>query len=701
MTAGDRRIVETQHARYQRLRDGGHAEYVKRAREQERFYLGDQWDPQVRALLEYEERPALTLNKIRPRVNQVVDEAMERRAVVRFLPAAGGDQDTADALTKLWLHVARRNRLEQIERQVFETALVMDGRGYFDVRVAFDRNILGEVLVTAVAPYDVLPDDGASSPDPRDWRDLFLRAVMTLDEIMTAYPEKAKEVRVRAQQSAEGIGGGAELDQWDRERTFGGESNPQASWDLGAAEERRYLVLERQHRMPRRTWRALDPHSGEETAPPARMSEDELAAWAAESRLVLFETKSDVWWRTITCGDVVLSDGPLPYDGPTVVPFWACWHVGRPYGLVQDLMDPQRSLNKTASQTDAVVNQTANGGWLVPEGSLVDMDVDELERKGSKTGLVIHYKAVAGAPAPQKIAPNPMPAGLAGIGETMQFHLDDIAGVFPSRRGSLPGGSPEDPGDAAERSGTAFRREVFENFRSARLNVAEKVLDVVRHWYTEARVVSVALDDGTMERIGLNQPDGDRIANDVTAGRYDVSIETMPDRETFDEMQFHDLMEMKKLGVAIPDWEIVVRSRLADREALAEQMKELAGAGEPTDEEMERAQVMEDAQTQALALQLQEQAAANDKLVAETELAYAKADEARSKKDVANLREIGETLRRSMDVGLRERLSETSVGKELELGRISAGAKMGEAAMDAAARRSVAEIAAEKKESGR
>ena len=43
---------------------------------------------------------------------------------------------------------------------------------YYDVRLKFDRNTAGEVLVSRVNPRTVLPDPDASDYDPDTWDDV-------------------------------------------------------------------------------------------------------------------------------------------------------------------------------------------------------------------------------------------------------------------------------------------------------------------------------------------------------------------------------------------------------------------------------------------------------------------------------------------------------------------------------------------------
>jgi hypothetical protein len=53
--------------------------------------------------------------------------------------------------------------------------------------------------------------------------------------------------------------------------------------------------------------------------------------------------------HTVTAADVVLYDDWSPYETMTVVPYFAYFRRGKTMGMVEDLLDPQREVNKRRS----------------------------------------------------------------------------------------------------------------------------------------------------------------------------------------------------------------------------------------------------------------------------------------------------------------------------------------------------------------
>ena len=201
LSAGDEeRISRTQWDRYTRARDNGHLEFIDMAQKCDAYYQGEQWDYADVAELDAEGRPALTINTILPTINTVLGEQSTRRADIQFKPRKKSNDTIAHTLTKLYSQIADNNKLDWIEQQVFSDGLIMDGRGYFDVRIDFSDSLQGEVRITSKDPLDILIDPDAKEYDPTTWTEFFETKWMTLEEIEELYGQKqADKLRYSAE----------------------------------------------------------------------------------------------------------------------------------------------------------------------------------------------------------------------------------------------------------------------------------------------------------------------------------------------------------------------------------------------------------------------------------------------------------------------------------------------------------------------
>ena len=608
-SAEQQEVASKQWDRYTRARDNGHLEYVDMAKKCDAFYRGDQWDESDVAALDAEGRPALTINTVLPTVNTVLGEQSTRRADVRFKPRRGGDEEVAHTLTKLYMQIADNNKLDWVEQQVFSDGLILDGRGYFDVRMDFSDHVEGEVRITAKDPLDILIDPDAKDSDPETWNEVFETKWMTLDEIEELYgKKKAEELRFIAEN---GNGYGRDSIEYEENR-FGDLDSTDDYLGAGIPGDDEYRnvralrVIERQHKRMTRVMCFVDPETGDQRDVPEPWSEAKAKKFAKKYGLnVIRKVKRKVRW-TVTCDRVVLHDDWSPYDCFTVVPFFAYFRRGRPFGMVRNLLSPQEQLNKIASQELHIVNTTANSGWMVESGSLVGMSADDLEEHGAETGLVLEYNR--GSSPPVKIQPNQIPTGLDRISQKAALNIKSISGINDSMLGT----------DSAEVSGVAIQAKQnrgaimiqvpLDNLRKTRQYLAEHILKLLQTFYTERRVIMGTDEEDPLkprEPMVLNEmtPEG-RIINDLTLGEYDVVIASAPARDSFDEVQFAEALNLRQVGVAIPDDAIIEYSHLSKKEELAKRIRMLTGQEPPTPEQAEVMAMQQQMAIQKLQLEI-------------------------------------------------------------------------------------------------
>jgi hypothetical protein len=71
----------------------------KEAREDYRFYNGDQWNDEEKIQLASQMRPVITFNRVAPLVNAVIGSEINNRREVRYIPREQGDALANEVLT--------------------------------------------------------------------------------------------------------------------------------------------------------------------------------------------------------------------------------------------------------------------------------------------------------------------------------------------------------------------------------------------------------------------------------------------------------------------------------------------------------------------------------------------------------------------------------------------------------------------------
>lgn len=682
--------------RYVRARDSGHLEYVAMAQRCDEFYRGDQWAPEDLQSLHGEGRPALTINTILPTINSVLGEQSSRRADVRFKPRRNTEDELANTLTKLYMQIADNNKIDWLEQQVFSDGLILDGRGYFDVRIDFSDSLEGEVRVTAKDPLDILIDPDAKEMNPETWNEVFETKWLTIDEVEEVYgKKKAEDLRFLAENGNHLGRDSIEF----HESTFGDNAVGDEFINSNVPSEGEYRnikslrIIERQHRRLCKVDEFVDPNTGDKRPVPENWGDPKAKKFAKKYNLsIISKVTRKVRW-TVTCDHVVLHDDWSPYKSFTIVPFFAYFRRGKPFGMVRNLLSPQEQLNKIASQELHIVNTTANSGWMVETGSLVGMTPDELEEYGATTGLVVEYNR--GSNMPTKIQPNSIPTGLDRISAKAENNIKSISGVSDAMMGS---DSPEVSGiaiQAKQNRGAVLIQVPLDNLAKTRQFLAIKILELVQAFYTEERVFMITNEDDPLqprEPMVLNQetPEG-RIINDMTIGEYDVVISSSPARDSFDEIQFAEALNLRQAGVAIPDDAVIEYSHLARKQELAKRVRVRTGEEPPTPEQQQAMQQQQELQMQQIQLEMAKLDAEVKKISSDAAVNIAKVQdisEVQPQLEIAKMQ--AELQQRMAELNLRMQLSEMSNQTSMQQSETNAATRIAATAMQTSAKKQAA-----------
>ena len=682
--AEEENLARNNWERYTRARDAGHDDYMEIAQQCDQYYRGQQWEAADVATLDDQGRPALTINTILPTINTVLGEQSTRRADIKFKPRGSGMQEIADVLTKVYLQVADNNKLDWTEAQVFADGLIQD-RGWFDVRVDFSDNYKGEVRITAKDPLDIIIDPDAKDYDPRNWTEIFETKWMSLDEIEEQYSQKAADKLRMISEMGTSYGGDSM--EYQEQRYGDTEEHEYSSNYAYNPEESRIVrsvrVIERQYYQLKDCMFYVDPVTGDERQVPYDWGKKKREQFADDFGLHIVSKKvRKVRW-TVTADRVVLFDDWSPYAHFTLVPYFPYFRRGRPFGMVRNLISPQEQLNKISSQELHIVNTTANSGWVVESGSLTGMTADDLEEHGAETGLVLEYNR--GSSPPAKIPPNQIPTGLDRLGQKAAANIKQISGVSDSMLGT---DGPEVSGVAIQQKqnrGILMIQVPLDNLTKTRQYLAEKILQLIQQYYTEERLIQITDESDPFKPsipvpINAMTPEG-AIVNDLTIGEYDVVVDTMPARDTFDEVQFAEAIQLRQAGVPIPDDMIVEYSHLSQKAQIADRIRRQQGTAEPTEQQLQLQQFQLESQIRSTQLEIAKMEAEVQNLQSQAQLNMAKAQsaEADPQLKIAELQSKIQTKREELD--LRERLSSMTNEMRKNQSDTSAAARLATAAM--------------------
>lgn len=571
-------------ARAQSLWAGSYGDR-KGARDCVNFYEGEQWTEEEIKVFKEDDRPYLTINKIGRLIRLVLGYQRQNRHEPIATPDNDlqASQDVADMLTHMMKNTLDDNKYKWIESRVFEDGITT-GRGYFDVRLDFTNNLLGDAVVTDLDPFSVYPDPDGQKYDGSDWSYYFHTSWMSLDQIVALFGLEAyNAARSQALGTSQAmlLSEEASMDDMGPRRYFGlfswfddkareaktfdSLAYPFTMTDHFDKAQKTIRIVDGQHRMYKRCAYLVDVETMGMREIPDHWDKDRVQRcidWAAmqgRTIQVLRRSERRVRW-IITAGDIILFDEWSPYKDFTLVPYFPYFRRGMTRGMIHDLIDPQREINKRRSAQIHIVGTQANSGWIFEEGSLDDDEEDNLKESGARPGVIIKYRM--GTTKPERIQPAAAPTAMERLEKMSSDDLTEVSGVNESSLGEL---------DVVQ-SGVAIKNRqqqtvvglepVLDNLDLSRVLVGERIVYLFQNFYLEPRFYRATGMDGKPIEFTINQLGAvDAILNDISVGKYRVTVNSVPATDTFNERQFNQLKDMVAIGVLPP---IVAAPKMID-----------------------------------------------------------------------------------------------------------------------------------------
>ncbi|MBU8540188.1 portal protein [Falsiroseomonas tokyonensis] len=562
------------------------AQWSENAKKCVDYVEGRQWGQADLEKLAREKRPALTLNMIRRLVNLVLGYHINNRTDIAYKPGFDGlgTSETAAVLTHVAKQIAEANQQAYVDTEVFMDGIIT-GRGFYDMRLDFRKNTLGAVKCRAQDPFSTYLDPDADAYDLNEGAFIMASRWTSYEEVQFFYGKTIAEM-IGPFMQAGGVSSGMPMSSSDvvsettPVRAFGLEEGDKTFstyfYDFLDATRKAIRLLEIQHYVLCERWFFVDLETGDKRAVPDSWGPEKTKktlTWARDvmrQPLVVQRQATRRLRQTHMIGDVIAYDDWSPYDSFTIVPFFPYFRRGVTQGMVEHLLDAQDEKNKRRSVRLNILGRSSNGGWMYPRGSLDAQQKDNLERNGGSPGFNLEYDSKEGTlSAPSQIQVATTPASFAQLEKDAEDDMMKIAGINDAAMGEL---------DAAAASGRSIERrqrqaimgqELFTaNFQRSKELLGGRQLEIVQNHYTEERVIRTTGPGRTMIEKVINQRTAAGVVNDVTLGSYAIAIDETPLSKSFLEAQFEELMELKGMGVPIPDDFIIDATSVARKEEL-------------------------------------------------------------------------------------------------------------------------------------
>ena len=479
-----------------------------------KFAAGDQWPVEIQNSRVLEARPCLTVNKVDAYCRQLTNQMRQQRPRIKVHGMNNeSDAKMAEIIQGICRHIEVQSDADQAYDKAGDFAVRM-GWGYWRVTTDYvkDDSFDQDIFIKAIDnPFTVYFDPNSVAPDGSDAEKVLITTVISKDNFKKMYPN-------------------AELQQGFTMRGTG-DSNPE--WvmkeDIRLAE---YFYVDR---TPIKIHLLSDGSSVKSKDLPPQDVLDAAGITIVESR---DSHEKKIKWCKLTSMEV-LEEGEWAGKYIPIVPVFGQETVvenkKKKFGIVRMAKDPQRMYNFWQTSLTESVALAPKAKWLLAEGQDEGHE-NEWAMANIKSMPVLRYKQkdIDGQPAPppQRLQPEPPPAGIMAAAQAMTTDLMQVVGIFdPAQlpQGNISGKALQ--GQQQQVDLTNFH--YYDNLTRSIRQTGRIILDLIPHIYDRERVMRIIGDDGKPEILTINQYGQDeeginKILNDVTVGDFDIVMDTGP-----------------------------------------------------------------------------------------------------------------------------------------------------------------------------
>jgi hypothetical protein len=617
-----------------------------------KFFAGDQWPDNVKRKRKNRRKPILTLNRLPAYVAQVVNQRRANEAGINVIPDTGGDVKKANIRQGLIRSIEKRCRAQEAYNRAHLNQVVC-GDGSFGVDLEYaDEDVFEQEIKIKAVPdaMSVVWDRMSVEPTGKDATHCFVEDFLTKTEFKLAYPQaKVTDFSSSSTMVDEARGEGWVVDDTVRVVAFWrmrSEMHMLALVYKEGAEDRGETEVIRIDGVDPATW-----------VPRAVLNEATGRPYVRRSRVRFAE-------RYITNG-IELLEGPfrLPiYRVPMFRTMGWEIYIGQNrqrFGLIRFLKDPQRMHNYWRSIVVEKLMQTPRPKWIAPDSAVAGRE--EKFRKSAQTDdPLLVYNGEAGV-APQLLPPAQMESAMIQEAGMASQDIRDISNLHEAALGA-PSNEVSGRAITARQQVSEVGVAVYQDNLNAAIEECGRVINqLIPYVYDTARKVRILGADDKEELVAINEDD----ENDITVGKYDVTVITGPSYATRRREAAESMLNMVNampdtLSVAADkiieaqDWpeaqEIARRLRLnlptglVDPDSMSEEEKAMRAS---RDEEAAEAAAM---QKRAQEVEIANKAAQAEDYKARAADAMARAAKTYAELDLNRLKEARETEQARYDM---------------------------------------------------
>jgi hypothetical protein len=570
ITSGQNSKLDHARERYIKLKDCKfESEWRKQAELDIKYFTGEDqgWDEDgARAKLKDEERPALTLNRVNPIIRLMT--GARPPVETKYFAVEEGDTETAAILNSCKDHIETTNRWEFASDDAFLRFTVMN-RMVIEIRPDYTSDPRGDVQLVIRDGFDFYFDPNSKEKDRSDMEDMFEIIHCTPDQAKRAFPKKKAKLTELVGNVQEG---NTSADSRDSGRA---DEYSDTRSDYYDSATNKLTIARYWFKTYEKQTKIIDSMFGEVWDSPKDADEvkgeiEKLSS--APERFVIHETEITRVRYITFIYDTVLEEGVNPWERPDGIPTKLSqsfpFVIGEPeriiagarnelISIINPLQDPQKFHNKLASAILEIIGTSPKTGIDYEKGAMSDENSKKLKKAGAKAGAALEWEpgALSGSKVHWRTSTSNPQAEMMEAKEMIK-ELMDISGVESLiSTESLGKGASGFAIDLKQRQGSNIISWVFRSFRFFNHILAEFERDAIQVLYDYEKVIRIRGSKPKYitinEQIYDEQGSITQVLNDVTTGKYDVTISDKEIMPTMRLERFRYFTELVK-GGALP-----------------------------------------------------------------------------------------------------------------------------------------------------
>lgn len=523
----------------------------EQAREDYEFIAGKQWTDADKRRLAESGRPAITINRIKPLLNLLSGYQRLNRYDIDFLPQTSDDIDLCQVRKGITKYILDRCDYDSNESAVFLDSAIC-GVGWFEVGYKFDPLVNdGEAVVLREDPFGIYVDPEARKTDYSDARFIIRAKWVNKGDLCNTYPEHTEEIKAAT----------ALYDSAERDRTTVAMEGSEPVWYQ--RETHKVRLVECWYKVKEQE--TLFYLSDGSVVRQNDIDVNQFLSGNVEGvrKVALDKVKVAVFIENVLLEDI---ESPYKHGEFPFVPMMV-YHFGEgdiPAGIVRDLKDPQREINKRRVQQMHILNSSSNGGGWIEEDAMNERQKAEFKKYGNNPGHFNEVRVNGLSKIRERQIVNPPVAVLQSEQQATQ-DLTSISGINEALMGTdIPSGSSGRAIELKQKQAITHLATAFDNLRKSKKRIANLLWGtrgrkgIIPQYYTDDKVYRVEGKNG-QQFIHVNQqvlqqdPLGQvihRTLNDLSQGEFDVIIADTQASTTQRQAQMWSLVDaVSKLGI--------------------------------------------------------------------------------------------------------------------------------------------------------